>query len=205
MKQMRALTFLLLCLMAGPVNPGRAAAPTEWMSVLDGTRIIQPRLILGIRILDDRNDVVQQQVSATGEISVPYIGLVKATGKSCRQLAFEIRDRLKPNYFQNPTVLVTIDTIGHDCPTIIVSPKETVTIEGGVRNPGKFELDQDLTVSSLIRLAGGHTSGKTPAIRIFRTTPQGSKTIVVHSVAVFEKLKSEYDLFLRSYDVVVVE
>lgn len=202
---MRAFVFFLLLLMTCAATPGREVTPDEWMSALDETRIIPPRLILGIRILDDRKDAIQQQVSATGEITVPYIGLMKAAGKTCRQLAFEIRDRLMPTHFQNPTVIVTIDTIGHDCPTVTACRIEAVKIQGGVRKPGKFEWDRDLTVTSLIRLAGGHTSGKTPAIRIIRTTPQGYKTIVVNSVAVFEQLKSEYDLFLRSYDVVIVE
>jgi protein involved in polysaccharide export with SLBB domain len=113
---MRTFAFFLLFLMTSPATPGCAVTPTEWMSVLDGTEIIQKRQFLSIRILDDRQDAMQQQVTATGEISVPYIGLVDASGKTCRQLAFDIRNRLKPSYFQNPTVIVALDSTCRGCP-----------------------------------------------------------------------------------------
>lgn len=63
-----------------------------------------------------------------------------------------------------------------------------------------------MTVSELIRLAGGHTSQKAvPKIQIVRKTPQGNKRILVNAKAILIQKRSEYDLFLRRDDFVIVE
>lgn len=179
----------------------------ESMKLLDDSGVIRIGGEVTVFIVEDRSDVVRQRVSQTGEISVPYVGLVNASGKTSRQLAFDIRKRLQHGFFPDPTVLVSLNQVGGiPCNSVtIVCPIETVTLRGQVRKTGRFELDRDLTVSELLRLAGGHTTEKTPTIRIIRTTPQGTKTIVVHAKAVLERHQAEYDLFVRSYDVVMVE
>lgn len=109
-------------------------------------------------------------------------------------------------FLSNPTVLIEVDDVrdpNHVSAT--VCPPPTVTILGSVPKSGRFLLDRDLTVIGLLRLARGPTADQTRQIRIVRSTPQGEKTIIVNAKAVLVEKRAEYDLFLRPYDVLIVE
>lgn len=169
---------------------------------------LESGLVVSIQILEDKKDPVSQRVSRTGDIWVPYIGLKKVAGKTCAELAAEFRTELERWYFIKATVLVKIE----DVPDVFVcgpwDPCAEVTVFGKVMQPGKFYFPWDNRgpVSALIAAAGGYTGGrKFPRIKIVRTTPQGEKTILVHSRAVFIEKKAEYDLFIHPRDVMIVE
>lgn len=84
---------------------------------------------------------------------------------------------------------------------------EFVLVFGAVVKAGKYDVSEhDITISDLIRRAGGLTpKTKAPKIQIFRKTPQGNKCILVNTQAALNEKRSEYDLFLRRYDVIIVE
>ncbi len=109
-------------------------------------------------------------------------------------------------FLSNPTVLIEVEHVRTpDNRSATVCPPPTVTILGCVRKQGRLVLDRDLTVIGLLRLAGGPTGDQTLQIRIVRSTPQGEKTIIVNAKAVLIEKRAEYDLFLRPYDVLIVE
>jgi protein involved in polysaccharide export with SLBB domain len=91
-----------------------------------------------------------------------------------------------------------------DDPTYVPS----VLVTGKVSKAGKFALPdhEDLTVSGLFRLTGLPASvSSVPKVQIIRKTPQGNKRILVNTKAALVHKRSEYDLFLRPEDVVIVE
>jgi protein involved in polysaccharide export with SLBB domain len=174
------------------------------------TDLIQNGYVISIQILEDKRDAVQQRVAVTGEIQVPYLGLMKAAGKTCAELAEETRKQLEPTYFSKATVVIRIDdklTSPKGRTTLCPGPP-TIAILGNVVKSGKYDLpsNKDTTVSAELARAGGHNSGKeVPKIKLVRTTPQGEKTIVVNTHAVLVEKKAEYDLVLRPGDVMIVE
>jgi protein involved in polysaccharide export with SLBB domain len=88
------------------------------------------------------------------------------------------------------------------------SASKRVCLFGFARRQGAcdFPSTGDLTVSGLLQRADGVTSKKkVPKIVIVRLTPQGHKRILVNTKALLIEKKSEYDLFLRPDDVVIVE
>ena len=159
---------------------------------------------VSIQILEDKKEAVVQLVSEDGQISCPYVGLLVAKSKTCAELASSIETKLTRTYFKFATVLIKIVYP----PRIIscFSRPATVGATGNVTKPGKYDLLADVTVSQLITLSGGTmVTRAVPRIRIIRRTPIGEKTIIVNAKAVLVEKRAEYDLFLRPYDVLIVE
>ncbi|MDZ4402114.1 polysaccharide biosynthesis/export family protein [Prosthecobacter sp.] len=178
------------------------------MEALDNAWQLKPENTISIRILEDKRDALQQRVAITGEIHVPYLGLIKAEGLTCRELALKIKAGLEKEFFKIATVLVTKDedVIPKVVKCFLQPP--TVVLFGKAKRTGIYDLptDRDQTVSGLLEKAGGHTSEETaPKIRVVRKTPLGNKTILVNSKAVLIQKRPEFDLFLREGDVMFVE
>lgn len=85
------------------------------------------------------------QVSATGEISLPLIGPVKATGVTISKLEDEIAAKLKEGYMKDPRVSIEV---GDYRPFFIV---------GEVMKPGSYNYVNGMTVITAVALAGGYT------------------------------------------------
>ncbi len=196
-----------MALSFGSVVAQTALKPSS-MELLDNSSLLQPGYTISIRILEDKKAAEQQRIAVTGEVQVPYVGLVMASGRTCRELAFQIQRKLTPEYFKEATVIVTLDAKDEPPRRIACFPFPTITVFGKVVKSGKYDIpsDHDLTVSSQLKRAGGHTSEKKiPVIRIIRHTPRGEKTFLVNAKAILVEHRSEYDLFLRAYDVMIVE
>lgn len=177
------------------------------MEVLDNRHKIRPGDLLFIKIETDKQREHDQVVSANGEVKGPNFGQMKAVGMTPKDLAFRIQAKLGRAGVAVSSVLVSHI---HPHPSQVADVKKTpsVILFGFVSKQGRYELldGQELTVSGLLRRAGGHVSERTlPKIVIIRKTPQGNKRILVNAKAILIEKDSEYDLFLRPDDVVLVE
>ncbi|MDP1589356.1 MAG: polysaccharide biosynthesis/export family protein [Prosthecobacter sp.] len=180
------------------------------MEALDNKRRLKANDAVSIRIKEDKREAFFQTVAVTGEIQCPYIGLMKAKGLTCQELAFQCKTELEKNFFKTATVLVSLADKLPDELVHVISCRwpDFVVANGSFSKPGKYDLpfDHDLTVTGLLQRAGGHRSKNfAPKIQIIRKTPQGNKRILVNTQAVLIEKRSEYDLFLRRNDVVIVE
>lgn len=180
------------------------------MEALDNMRRLKANDAISIRIKEDKREALLQTVAVTGEIQCPYIGLMKAKGLTCQEVAYQCKAELEKNFFKTATVLVALtdrfpDELVHA--TRCCFP-EFVVAYGKFSKPGKYEFpyDKRLTVTRFLKLAGGYTSqGQLPKIQIVRHTPQGNKRILVNTRAILIEKRSDYDIFLRAQDVVIVE
>lgn len=183
------------------------AAVLTSMEVLDNSRPIQPGYVVSIRILEDRKDAVQQRVAVTGEVQVPYIGLVRAAGRSCRELAYSIKRDLEKSFFISATVVIAIDQIPDTPGGVYGREVDTYTVFGFVLKQGKYDLPatEDVTISQAILRAGGFAQfADKKNVRIVRTTPQGEKSILVDVESVMVKGQMQKDIYLRKNDVVII-
>ena len=65
---------------------------TNSMSVLDDKKKLGSNDYVSFRVVEDRdNDSQRLRVNDNGELEVPYVGLVPARGKSCKELAYTIK------------------------------------------------------------------------------------------------------------------
>lgn len=190
----------------------KSAAVLNSMEVLDDTQPIEPGDVISLRIVEDRREPLQLRVGATGEVNAPHIGLVKAAGRTCRQLASEVKRRLELNYYNVATVIVAIDLKRQDDPNSRLRiggyDIDFFTVYGQVIRQGKYELpiDEDITISQAILRAGGFAQFANPTrVKLVRKTPQGNKTVVVDLDQIMRKGNLEFDIYIRNNDVIIVD
>ncbi len=204
--------------------PPRKIDSLKSMDELDNSQKLKPGNVISIRFLEDKRDASQGVVATTGEAYSPYIGLIKAEGLTCRELAFKIKPELAKlekgylvdfrvvtvvdkSFFREATVLVTLDAVGEVLTRCAYPEPPFVVAFGAFAKQGKFDFAgiPDHKLSGLIKYAGGLTSkSDAPKIRVIRKTDQGNKTMVVDGKALLNKSLGA-DVVLQASDVVIVD
>ncbi|HTB81607.1 MAG TPA: polysaccharide biosynthesis/export family protein [Opitutaceae bacterium] len=159
------------------------------------------RLRIGVYQEDDLSSIVR--IDANGNVNLPLIGEVKIAGLTVRNAQKAIEDAYRNGRFlRNPQVTITVEEY---------APRE-VAIEGQVRNPGRYPLPIESTMSviDLVTKAGGLTDiAKGTAVSITRISPDGKKityTVDVESIIKGRKNANPSDssLQLQPGDIVYV-
>jgi len=138
-------------------NPPQAipltAATLTSMDALDDKNPLQAGDTISFRVIEDRDQAVTRVVTDTGEVDFPYVGRLKVEGKTCHQVALELKRLLEVDYYKQATVIVGLDLIvGQE-----KLKHDLVWVIGEVRQEGPQELSklQPMTVSQVILRAGG--------------------------------------------------
>ena len=158
---------------------------------------------VSLRIVEDRDEPKSLVVADSGELEAPYIGRVAASGKTCRQLAREIKSSLEKKYYYRATVVIGIDLLN--------KTRGKVYIAGRVRVPGYQDIptDEMFSVSKAILRAGGFTDfadKKHVKITHKKTASDtmGELSENVDVSAVLEKGETGKDMELRPDDLIFV-
>jgi protein involved in polysaccharide export with SLBB domain len=125
------------------------------MAALDDKVALEAGDTVSIRVIEDRDQAVSRVVTDTGEVDVPYVGRIKVEGKTCHQVAVEVKRLLEVDYYKRATVIVGLDLIiGQEKGT---KARDMAWVVGQVRQVGPQELSkvQPMTVSQIIMRAGG--------------------------------------------------
>jgi protein involved in polysaccharide export with SLBB domain len=156
------------------------------------------------RVVEDQDEPKSLTVTDTGDLDVPYYGLVTAANKTCRQLAQEIKGLLEKQLYYRATVIIGLE---------LINKKRTlgkVYVVGQVRLNGPQEIPDDevFTVSKAILKAGGFSDfadkKKVRLIRASAGTEADKKTFFVNVSDIWEKGKTENDLKLEPDDLIYV-
>ena len=81
------------------------------MAALDDKVALEAGDSISFRVIEDRDDPVTRLVTDTGEVDFPYIGRVKVEGKTCHEVAVEVKKLLEVDYYKQATVIVGLDLI----------------------------------------------------------------------------------------------
>jgi protein involved in polysaccharide export with SLBB domain len=163
---------------------------------------------LTFRIVEDQEDPNEKMepkpmmLGDRGEVEVPYIGPFPAVGKTCKQLAREIKTELEKKYYYQATVLISLELLSKTTGKVYVMGE--VRLTGPVDMPG----DESLTVGKAIVRAGGFTNySDKRRVKVTRSGTSSitkTETIIVNVADVLEKGKTDKDLTLESGDVIYV-
>jgi protein involved in polysaccharide export with SLBB domain len=188
---------------AGPVAP---TAPTNTADVRgvpivsDDRHRLGPGDKLSFQILEDRDPPKSLVVTDSGELDVPYVGRVMAAGKTCKELAEQLKGLLEKDYYYRATVVIGLDQVSRMA--------GRVYIWGQVRNQGAVEIPvgENFTAGKAILRAGGFTDfANKKKVRLVRSHPDGSReTIELNMEDILERGKIEQDVTLRADDFLIV-
>ena len=182
-------------------DPG---ALTALMESLDDTKKLGPGDKITYRVLEDQDETAPLVVSDAGDVDVPYLGLVQAAKKSCKQLALTIKERLEKSTYRRATVIVSLQEINRK--RILGK----VYVVGQVRQSGPQEIPDDevFTVSKVILKAGGFSDfadkHKVRLIHGGARNESATNTTIINIAEIWEKGKTGNDVPVEADDLVYV-
>lgn len=131
--------------------------------------------------------MIEDVVDEEGCITLPYLGRVRVQGMTTAQ----VEKRIRQEYINNK--------IYNDLAVNVVLPTRSFFVRGEVRQPGRFPLMGEMTLSRAIASAGGYTEFANPKkIRIIR----GQRTFYVNAREI--ERYPERDIPITPGDVIVV-
>jgi polysaccharide export outer membrane protein len=171
---------------------------TNSMAVLDDKKKLGPNDFVSFRVVEDRdNDSQRLRINDNGELEVPYIGLVSAEGRTCKELAHTIKSLLEKEYYYHATVILAVDRISE-------KSRGRIYVYGSVKTQGPQEIppDESYTVSKAIIRAGGF--GDFANKRKVKVTRKDGKEFNVDLKRVIEEGHTEEDMVLVPDDQIYV-
>src|SRR3954470_11140511 len=166
---------------------------TNSMAVLDDKKRLGPSDYVSFRVVEDRDNESQHlRVNDNGELEVPYVGLVPASGRTCKEVAYAVKGALEKEYYWpgHATVIMAVDRVSKES-------RGKVYVYGSVKMQGPQEIpaDESYTVSKALIRAGGF--GDFANKRKVKLTRKGGQDVVVDLKRVIEEGHSEEDVVLQ--------
>src|SRR5438105_1512774 len=171
---------------------------TNSMTVLDDKKRLGANDHVSFRVVEDRDNESQRlRVNDSGELEVPYIGLVPAQGKTCKELAYTIKGALEKEYYYHATVILAVDRVSE-------KSRGRIYVYGSVKSQGPQEVppDESYTVSKAVIRAGGF--GDFANKRKVKVTRKNGKDFTVDLKRVIEEGHTEEDVVLQPDDQIYV-
>jgi polysaccharide export outer membrane protein len=139
------ITIALLVLFAQPPQQPQSSATTT--AVQDDYHIGVAD-VLNITVFGESDaSRVGATVDNDGTVDMPYIGRVKAAGRTSRAVEKDVRDRLAKGFLVSPSVSVEV----------VKYRSKTVSVQGNVRQPGEYILEGNASITSVLAKAGSMT------------------------------------------------
>ena len=163
---------------------------------------LRPGDRISFQIMEDREPPKSLLVADSGELDVPYLGRIPAAGRTCKQLAAELKQQLEKDYYFRATVVVGLDAANKLLGRIYVW--------GQVRNQGPIDiaLNENLTAGKAVLRAGGFAEfankKKVKLIRNASDDISGKQIVELNMVAILEAGAVEHDIVLQPDDLIIV-
>jgi polysaccharide export outer membrane protein len=157
---------------------------------------------LSFRIEEDLEDPKPLVVTDSGDLEVPYLGRFPAEGKTCKQIANELKAALEKDYYYRATVIIAVD--------LMTKSRGKVYIVGPVHVPGPQDIPSDevLTLSKAILRAGGFNDfADRHNVKLTRKTAlsaNSKQTFTVDVAQIFDKGRTELDMVVEPGDLILV-
>lgn len=171
------------------------------MDSLDNRQKLGPGDKITYRVVEDQDEPRSLLITDSGDLEVPYLGLVHAAGKTSMELAREIKSVLEKNLYYRATVMISAETINKTRAT------GKVYVSGAVRNPGGFDVPagDTLTVSRAILNAGGFIDFSDKRnVLLMRKTDHGIEKHLINVQDILQKGKLNEDLVVQPGDQITV-
>lgn len=136
----------------------------------------------------------QLVVDTSGDIQMPLIGAVRATGHTAGQLSTLIAERLSTQYLRNPQVTVTVTE----------AASQKITVDGAVTKPGVYEMRGSTSLLQAVAMAEGPTGvADLTKVAVFRTI-NGQRSVALFDLQAIRQGRAD-DPTVLGDDVIVVD
>jgi polysaccharide export outer membrane protein len=126
---------------------------------------LQPEDVVRIMVYNQQDLAAVVMVGPNGNITAPFLGIVKAEGKTTDELASELADLYKTKLgIRDPIVSVTMEAFR----------RIRATVAGRVINPGVYDMRPGDTVLTLFTRAGGDMRDNSADLRRATLRHKGS-------------------------------
>lgn len=134
--------------------------------------------VLQIEVLEDSTLNRTAIVLPDGQISLPLVGSVQASGRSLAQVQEDLAARLSGSFATPPTVYVTLSALAERVPASTTPRMIDVFVMGAANAPGRIEVSPGTTFLQAIAQAGGLSPfAATKRIQLRRTDKAGNEKI----------------------------
>jgi protein involved in polysaccharide export with SLBB domain len=178
-----------------------SASLINTMDALNDTTKLGKGDHVSYRVIEEEKDPIMLTVTDSGELEVPLIGRYPALGKTCKQLAEELKPILEKDYFFKATVIIGLDILS-------TRPVGKVYLMGQVRMQGALDIPPDgtMTVSRAILIDGGLADfADRRKVKLMRKKPDGTtQTTIIDLVEVLDRGHSEKDMVVQPGDTINV-
>jgi len=168
--------------------------PTATSNVAPAEYRIGPLDALDITVLQEPDlSIKADPVDAFGNVNLPLVGDVKASGKTASELSKEVAGLFSRDYLKNPQVSV-----------VVAKPvAQKVTLQGEVTEPGVYPIEGPTTLLGALSLAKGETQiAALNDVVVFRTV-NGQRSGAVFDVGQIRSGQAP-DPQIRSNDLIIV-
>src|SRR5262249_54837570 len=146
------------------------AATAQSTTLLDARQKLGPGDRITYRVVEDQDEPRSLTITDSGDLEVPYLGLVPAAGKTSQQMGHDIKKVLEERLYYRATVIIAIEAANRTRVT------GKVYVTGQVRNRGGYDIPagETITVGKAILNAGGFSDfSDKRRVRLLRKTSEG--------------------------------
>lgn len=144
---------------------------------------IFPGEVVNVGVFNAPDFSTMARVSQSGDVALPYLGIVRLAGLNSASAASLIEKMLADsNLMLSPHVLVTVD-----------ASSTGITVLGEVRAPGVFLPSGKHMLSDFLAMAGGLTANRGRIIEISSDSAPSQKTVLpwdptMHNTSVYDRV-----------------
>lgn len=211
-----AALALLVC--AGTARSQSVNSNSPAPAAVSGTNIQAPASLSGyvpddkyklrkgdrvsFQIMEDGDAPRLMIVTDSGEVSFPYVGLLKVEDKSCKQVADELKVQLEKEYYYQATPVLALESANRLLGRIY--------LWGQVRSQGPMDLmvNENLTVGKAILRAGGFAEfPNKKKVKLMRGSGSDSaarQTFELNMDQILEEGRTDKDMTVQPEDFIVV-
>ena len=140
--------------------PGAQAqvAPLAGAPLSQAAYVLGPDDQISIHVVDvpDVSDK-PQRIDPNGDLKLPMVGRVHASGKTIDELETELREKFRA-FLKEPDVTVTVGELH----------SQTVSVVGAVNSAGVHQIRGRQTLIEILSMAGGARADAGPVVRVMR-------------------------------------
>ena len=173
--------------------------PLNGMDGLDDTYRLASGDTINYQVVEDEDDPKTLVITDSGDLEVPYLERFPARGKTCKELAKQLKVELEKKYYYQATVIISVYS---------KASQGVIYLVGGVRSPGPLEMPRDdvLTVSKAILRAGGFDDFADQShVRITREAESGTNIVFTVNVAkILKQGRTKNDPQVQAGDLIYI-